>query len=441
MDIEFPEVFQPLFEPDWRFIVAWGGRDGCKSWSFARALISLAHTRKLRILCTREFQTSIKDSVHRLLKDQIEALGLQGWFTITQKEIIGRTCGSEFLFKGLHNNYLEIKSTEGINICWVEEAQKVSHESWNVLIPTIRKQGSMIWVSFNPQEETDDTYSRFIPRCVTCRKVFDDSGVALEHHNDLPEHVMHLPPPDSKVFKTSYRDNPWTSQELTKAREHLKAIDPEGYAHVYEGDCMVISDAIIFKGRYVIHSFPLPDPLPRFYHGADFGFGPDPACLLRSYVTEEPEMVHPTNPSIKLPAGKHLWVDEESYGWGIEQDDLPKLYNQIPTAKRWPIKADSSRPETISHVKGKAFMISAAKKWQGSVEDGIHYLKQFVLIHVHERCKHFSTECRMYRFKVDRVTGQVLPIIIDAWNHGWDALRYSFDGMIHRRDLESWKNL
>lgn len=445
--LELPEAYQPLFE-DWRYTVFWGGRDSAKSHSIARALVSEAHSSTVRILCTREYQASIKDSVHRLLQDVIASLGLTAWFDITDRSIRHILTKSEFIFKGLHNNYAEIKSTEGIDRCWVEEAQKVSHDSWVVLIHTIRKPGSRIIISFNPLEETDATYVRFVPRCETCRKAFEDNELAEEHHRKLPEHVVKLPPPRSRVIKTSWRDNPWTSAEMEAEREYLRKVDPDGYAQVYEGECTVLSDAIIFKGKYYIHEWTTPnDPAPVFRHGADFGYGPAaPATLMRCYITDEPAMQHPDGSGKWLPAGKHLWIDHEAYGWGVEQDDLPNLYNSIETASGgWPIKGDASRPETISHVKSKGFSISAATKWQGSIEDGIFWLKQFVLIHVHERCKNFQIECRMYRYKVDRNqidpktnSPVVLPIIIDAWNHGWDAIRYAFDGMITSRAKGSW---
>lgn len=438
IDLQLPEVLEPVFYDD-RYTVFWGGRDGTKTWGIARALVGMAHNTKERILCTREFQASIKDSVHKVISDQIELLGLTQWFEITDKEIRGLARGSEFIFKGLHNNYLEIKGTEGVTRCWVEEAQKVSRGSWTVLIPTVfRNKGSRILVSFNPQEENDDTYRRFVPVCEICLKVFEDSDIAYDHHKEFPDHAMRLPPPGARVIKTSWRDNVWTSPEIEAEREHLKRVDPEGYAHVYEGECMTISEAVIFKGKYYVHEFDTPwDPPPRFFHGGDFGFASSPACLIRSYVTDEPAMPDPRDSSRQLPAGKHLWVDQEAYGYGVEQDDLPTLYEQIPTSRGWPIKADAARPETISHVKGKGFNISAAEKWKGSIEDGIHFLKQFVIIHIHSRCKNMEVEARMYRHKVDKNqidprTNQplVLPIIIDAWNHGWDSLRYAFDGYI-----------
>ena len=157
---EFPEKLSILFDKA-RYKVLYGGRGGAKSWGVARALLILGCKSTLRILCAREFQTSIKDSVHKLLSDQIYALGLESFYEITQNSIRGKN-GSEFAFVGLKNNVANIKSFEGVDICWVEEAQTVSKTSWNVLIPTIRKEQSEIWVTFNPELESDETYQRFV---------------------------------------------------------------------------------------------------------------------------------------------------------------------------------------------------------------------------------------------------------------------------------------
>lgn len=460
LDIELADSFESLYLPN-RLKVRYGGRDGAKSWQVARILISMAHAgiqtacsvcsegseqseqcddpkccagtviRPHLILCARELQASIKDSVHRLLEDQINNMGLRKWFNITQTSIVSKATGSEFIFKGLRHNANEIKSTEGITICWVEEAQLVSRDSWDFLIPTIRTgkgtratygtegagwNGAEIWVTFNPVEETDATYVL----CVT--EPFEDGA---------------------DVKKVSYRENPWYSKTLEAYRMKMKQLDPDAYAHIWEGECRVISEAVIFKGKYIVEDFVTPtDPVPEFKHGADFGFAADPAALIRAYATQEKEWPNPWVPGAKLPAGEHLWVDEEAFGYGVEQDDLPALYNMIKTSKKWPIKADSSRPETISHVRRKAFAISAAKKWDGSVDDGIYHLRQYVLIHVHPRCKNFAIECRMYRWKVDKNTKAILPIPVDAFNHGWDALRYALDGIIQNRGAsEVWKNL
>jgi len=204
---EFPEKLQCLFVPK-RYKVLYGGRGGSKSWGIARALLVMAASRQLRVLCAREFQNSIAESVHQLLKQQIEALGLSSFYDVQQTKIIGKN-GSEFVFAGLRNNINSLKSFEGVDIVWVEEAVNVSKRSWDILIPTIRKEGSEIWISFNPELETDETYARFIKH----------------------------PQPESMVVEVSWRDNPWFPEVLRREMETLKARDPDTWLHVWEGQC------------------------------------------------------------------------------------------------------------------------------------------------------------------------------------------------------------
>ncbi|WCM21372.1 PBSX family phage terminase large subunit [Paraburkholderia bryophila] len=379
------EKFAPLLKPA-RYKVFYGGRGGAKSWIIARVLIRLAAQNKLRILCARQFQTSIADSVHRLLCDQIEAMGLSNQFDITDKSIVSLT-GSEFLFKGLEKSIREIKSTEGIDICWVEEAQAVTKDNWEILIPTIRKEGSEIWVSFNPDEEDASTYQRF---------------------------VVH-PPPDAFVVKVGWEDNPWFPSTLEKERQHMLAVDPEAYEHVWGGSPRKISEAIIFNKRVTFETFETPEGV-RFHYGADWGFAADPTALVRSFIQDE-----------------CLFIDQEAFGYGVEIDETPALFRSVPNCELWPIKADGARPETISYMRRHGFNISAAEKWPGSVEDGVAHLKGFKRIVVHERCKHIAQEFRLYSYKVDKQSGDILPIIVDKHNHGIDALRYSLDGYIQRR--------
>jgi phage terminase large subunit len=407
------DIFRPLLEPH-RYKVLWGGRGGMKTWSVARALIQKAHMQKHRIACLRELQTSIKDSVHQTLKDQIEMLRMGPYFDVTEKAIRSKRTKTEFLFKGLRTNIGEIKSTEGITIAWVEEANLVSKRSWETLVPTVRAPGSEIWITFNPEQEEDPTYQNF---------------------------VLH-PPADAWVRKVGWEDNPWFPDTLNKERLSMLERDPDGYEHVWGGSCRTITDAMIFRNRYVIDSWETPtDPPPaRFFHGADWGFANDPTALIRYYTTEEPAMVLANGR--KIPAGDHLWIDQEAVGYGVELEDIPDLFDQIPTSRVWPIKADCSRPETISFVGRKGFDITPAEKWDGCVEDGIAHLKGFRLIHIHQRCTHTGREARLYRFKVDRVTQQVLPIIVDANNHCFDAIRYGLDGYIQRRGVDAvWARL
>ena len=383
VDFSIPRALDPIRRPA-RYKVMYGGRGGGKSFTVASWLVLLGVQKPLRILCTREYQVSIRDSVHRLLADRIEALGLTPFYNVTQTSIKGLN-GTEFTFKGLHFNAQEIKSFEGADLCWVEEAQAVSAESWDVLIPTIRKAGSEIWLTFNPLSLDDATWVRFVKN----------------------------PPPGAWVQKVLYSDNPWFKEtEMESERVHLLKIDPELYKHVWLGEPRTISDAQVFKGRYLIQEFDTPKEA-RFFHGADWGFANDPTVLVRSFIRENV-----------------LYIDREAYGVGVELDETPQLFDSIETARTWPIKADCARPETISYMSRQGFRISPAKKWTGSVEDGLAVLKSFDKIIIHPRCVHAADEFFKYSYKVDRNNGDVLPIIIDAHNHIIDALRYSLDGYI-----------
>ena len=219
-EVEFPAKLTFLLNEKHRYKIIYGGRGGAKSWAAARALVIKAAQSKIRVLCAREVQNSIKDSVHKLLSDQINSMGLNAHFEI-QRDLIKGINGSEFLFKGLRMNVQEIKSTEGIDVCWVEEAQTVSKASWDVLIPTIRKDDSEIWISFNPELDTDVTYKRFVIN----------------------------PPVNAKVVKVNWQDNPWFPKELVAEKDDLKLRDPDSYLTVWEGNCRQVLDGAIYSNE------------------------------------------------------------------------------------------------------------------------------------------------------------------------------------------------
>ena len=216
LDLKLTEKFEPFLHPS-RYKVAYGGRGSGKSWSIAQLLVMQAFTQRKRVLCAREIQRSIEDSVIQLLADTIERMGLQAFFEVQKTQILGRN-GSRFFFAGLRSNVTKIKSFEGIDIVWVEEAESVTNQSWDTLIPTIRKQGSEIWVSFNPLDEFDATYQRFV---IT-------------------------PPPDAYVVKVNWSDNPWFPVELEKERVHLQATNPDLYEHVWEGNPFANKDGAYY---------------------------------------------------------------------------------------------------------------------------------------------------------------------------------------------------
>ena len=414
------EPFLDLLQPA-RYKVFYGGRGSGKSWAFARALIMIAVTSTKRILCCREYQSSIGESVHYVLVDQIYKMGLIAWFQITNNSIICPVTGSEFIFKGLRLHIHEIKSTEGVDICWIEEGQAVSTQSFNTLDPTIRKPGSEIWISYNPLNSNDTIHEMFVGHHMP------------EFDNDGNRYAI--------VKKVNWSDNPWFPADLEKLRlRHLNE-DQDIYAHIWEGETLQISDAMVFKGKWTCRAFKAPEGV-IFRFGADWGFATDPSVLIRCYEHDD-----------------CLWVDYEACGPQIELDELagffagsdnnasPRWHNDkswpgIPGAQAWPIKGDNSRPETISFLARFGLNITAAEKWPGSVEDGIAHLRAFKQIIIHPRCTNLLNEAFMYRYKIDRQSGLVLPVIVDAHNHSWDALRYSLDGYIQQRgEMGMWKLL
>lgn len=679
MTIELPEKLLFFLTDKKRYKVAYGGRGSAKSWTVARCLILNAIKSKVRILCTRQLQTSIKDSVHKLLCDSINDLKLNEYFNITRDSI---TCinGSEFIFKGLQNQTNEIKSMEGINFCWCEEAQSISEDSWQILIPTIRKEGSEIWITFNPDREEDATYQRFVKNT----------------------------PPDSIIELVNYYDNPWFPDVLRKEMEYCKEVDFGKYEHVWLGKTVIDTDAQIYHGKFEMLDFETPENT-TFYYGADWGF----ACLVgntlvqtdkgeipikdikigdkvltregykkvlfsqskgekevfaldcgygysiivtgdhriytkdgwkrvdelneyeticvtklnlmgkfikdirrvntlitsitrqeknigyiteiygntitgkflkamiftiltgmhltmnlktlcallkantqkfitkinsalflknlqrrtdiqkrigqkeeknhykqhkkdvenvksvekntpllmftknivhqiaekgqiaekvkknifvkfaentflhhltttekhalksvhikRQLLTEKEEvfditvengeffanglLVHNCDPTALIRCfikEQCLYIDYESGGIGVEFEELPALFDAIPDVRKYEIRSDSARPETISYMTRQGFKTTACPKWKGSVEDGIEYIRSFRRIYVHPRCKHTYEEFKFYSYKQDKNTGDILPIVLDKDNHYLDALRYALNPYIQK---------
>jgi phage terminase large subunit len=430
-NVDFPRKMQPLFRPK-RYKIIPGGRGGAKSWSIARALLLICAKKKTRVLCGRETQVSITESVHKLLKDQIDALGLKSIYDVQKTVIRCRRTGSDFIFVGIKNDPDKLKSTEGVDICWVEEAHKVSEESWKILIPTIRKDGSEIWISFNPDQETDPTSKRFLLN----------------------------PPIDSVTIEANWQDNPWFPETLRKEKDYDYRVDPESAAHVWGGKFRKGSQAQIFGPRkypdgttqpvYVVEEFTpfikaqdgktdiLKPGWTGPYFGGDWGFSPDPITLVKCWLDRT-----------------KVYVEREAYAVAIEVPEIAALYASIPGANDHVIRADNARPELISYMANVCsvcgvhadahqnqkhsfvpYNIIPAEKWPGSVEDGIGWLRGHEQIVIHPRCLHTEEEARLYRKKTDPITGDVLPIIIDKHNHCWDSIRYAFQPMIKTPESE-----
>jgi phage terminase large subunit len=390
VNIEIPEKLQFLFEPK-RYKVVYSGRGAGKSWSFARVLLIKAMEKPLRVLCTRELQKSIRESVHKILSKQIKMLGLGNFFEIQRTVITGRN-GSEFIFDGLSGNINAIQSYEGINVCWVEEAQSISELSWEILIPTIREEGSEIWVSFNPNQKDDPTYKMFVAN----------------------------PPPkdEATVARISWRDNKWFPEALRRHRKYLFSVDPETAAHVYEGETIQRSAAQVYKDKWVVEAFTPGEDWAGPYQGADWG-AVHPTTLIRSWVYDDT-----------------LWIEYEVYCLGIDLDSLPDKFDKIPKARQYTTRADSARPETIRYMNNHGYpLIIAAQKWPGSVEDGIAHIRSYKRIVVHPRCEHTIDELRLYSYKVVQKTGDVLPDIVKLHDDCLDAVRYALAPLIKSQEF------
>lgn len=378
---ETAKWFVPFLKPA-RYKGAYGGRGSGKSHAIAQYIVIRCASEKTDVVCLREVQKSLKQSVKKLIEGKIDALGLGELFEV-QHDRIKTPFGGMIIFEGLANHTAEsIKSLEGFDIAWFEEAQVATQRSLDLLRPTIRKPGSELLFSWNPR--------------------FEDDPIEQLLRGESP-------PPDSVVLEVNFEDNPWFPDVLREEMEYDKRRDPDKYAHIWLGHYVQNSEARVFH-NWTIEEFEAPsDAVHRL--GADWGFAVDPTVLIRCHID-----------------GRRLYIDYEAYEIGCEITDTPALFMTIPAAEKWPITADSARPETISYMKNNGFKkLYPAVKGPGSVEDGIEWLKSFDII-VHPRCRHTIDELTLYSYKTDPLTGKVLPILEDKDNHVIDALRYACEG-------------
>lgn len=382
---------KPLLEPR-RYKCLWGGRGSGKSTAAADALLIEGARRKCRVLCAREFQVSIKDSVHHLLKQRIEDLGLESLYSVQESQILGPR-GTQFIFKGLRHNISSIKSISGITHCWVEEAQTISQKSWNDLVPSIRARGSEIWVTFNPYQKTDPIYQAFIT---------SPGQLGGETY----------------IQRINWDLNPHFPPELNAERQAMQATDPDLYQHIWEGECLENSESQVLHSKWLVDEFTPGADWQGPYYGADWGFAADPTAAVKCWIH-----------------GSRIYVEHESYAHRLELDQTAKRWiADVPGIEAHVVRVDSSRPESISHVSRRGIpRIIAVRKWPGSVEDGIAYLRSFEKIVIHPRCTNMATEARLYCYKQDKLSGDILPQVIDANNHLIDAVRYALSPMIQHR--------
>lgn len=381
LSIDTPAAFLPLLKPA-RYKGAHGGRGSGKSHFFAGLMIEENICDKLDNVCLREVQKDLKFSVKKLLESKIADMNAGYYFDI-QERMIKTKRGGCIIFEGMQNHTADsIKSLESFDRAWFEEAHKASDRSLTILRPTIRKPGSQLWMSWNPENPTDPV------------------DVLLRGES---------PPPDSVVIKTTYRDNPFLSREMQAELAYDRKRDPEKFAWVWEGEYLRNSEARIFKNWRVDEFEIAPDWILR--QGADWGFSVDPSVLVQCAIV-----------------GRTLYVTHEAYQVGAEVDFLPDLFRTVPDAERWPTTADSSRPETISYMQRHGFKrMLRAVKGARSLEEGIAFLQAFDIV-VHPRCQHTIQELTAYSYKIDPLTSAVLPVPQDKDNHVIDALRYACEG-------------
>lgn len=404
MALKLPDWGIHLIQHEKRLKVAKGGRGSAKSHTFARGLLVRAAEKKTRILCTREFQNSIRESVHQLLSDVINNPdnGLTG-FTILETEIRHEN-GSEFIFKGLARQIDSIKSTEGIDIVWIEEGQTISQKSLDILFPTIRKDGSEIWITYNPDLDTDPVHK-----------------IALSGRDDMT------------VYTVNWNNNPFISPVLIKEKDEAYRDNPNKARNIWGGETRRNSDQQVFK-KWRVLPFEVDDRFGPAYQGLDFGFSQDPMAFTRMYIHEEEKRIYFRYAIAKV---------------GILPSSMKSFLELVPDVKRIQTIADNARPELIKELKEQGFNIISCTKYKGSVEDGVQWMQDYELI-VHPDCLKadyankdekytIDEEFSRYSFKVDKRTGLITTDLEDKNNHYSDASRYGLEKFITKK--KGWAGL
>jgi phage terminase large subunit len=391
VNVDFPEKLQPIFQPN-RTKVAHGGRGSAKSWGFARALLIQAAQTPLRVLCAREVQKSIKDSVHRLLSDQIQAMGLGGIYEVLDTEIRGKN-GSLFLFAGLATHTVEsIKSYEGVDRCWIEEAQSVTKRSWDVLTPTIRKDGSEIWVTLNPDMETDETYQRFVA--------------------NAPEGAF--------VVQMNWRDNPWFPAVLEQERQETMRRDPDNYQNIWEGVPRRVSEGAIY--RYEIERLyeenrvrPVPyDPLLKVHTVWDLGWNDAMTIGFWQRSGAEVRCIDYIEDSHHTLDWYVAQIEKRPYRWGTDF---------IPHDGRARNTQTGKSTEEALNAMGRRVTVLPAE----NIEEGIKSARMmFPRVYFDKDKTSRLLEClKRYRRSINEKTREPGAPLHDEFSHGADCFRYA----------------
>lgn len=397
VEIKTPRWAVPLLAPK-RFKGAKGGRSGGKSHFFAEAVVeALIFNKDFQCVCIREVQKSIKFSVKKLIVSKIKSLGVAHMFDVQQTEIRRRGGEGLIIFQGMQDHTADsIKSLEGFDLAWIEEANKLSARSLELLLPTIRKAGSEIWASWNPDQPTDPIDKLF---------------------------ASELDPGTFTLVTCNYTDNPFNSAEVHAEAERHRRNNPDTFDHVWLGAYNKIAHSQVMRGKWREAEFEVQSAWDAPLFGADWGFADDPTTLLQCYVV-----------------GRKLYIFKESYRQALELDDIADTWRkEVPAVKRYTVRADNSRPETISHVRKHDINVIPCDKWPGSVQDGIEHLRSYDEIVIHSQCVKTLQEARLYRYKTDKRTGDILPEIVDKDNHCWDAIRYALGPLIRAPKLEIYE--
>jgi phage terminase large subunit len=389
--IEFPRKLQPLFSAK-RYKVMHGGRGGAKSWGVARALIVMAAQEPLRVLCAREVQKSMRDSVHRLLKDQIAAMGYGHFFEVLDNEIRGKN-GSLFLFAGLASHTVDsIKSFEGVDRVWIEEGHGVSKKSWDTLIPTIRKPGSEIWVTLNPDMDTDDTYQRFIA----------------------------APSDDTWLCEINWRDNPWFPDVLDQERLKAQRTDPESYEHIWEGKPRRVAEGAIYRheidalftdGRVMPVTY---DPLLPVHTVWDLGWNDSMTITFVQRGPQDVRILDYIEDSHRTLDWYVAQIEKRPYRWGTDYLPHDGRTRNFQTGK--------STEEQLRAMGRRSVVVLA----QTSIEEGIKAARLLFPRCYFDKLKTVRlVEClKRYRRDIHTKTNEPTTPLHDEYSHGADNFRY-----------------
>lgn len=392
--IQLPPKIVPVFAPprgSYQYRNLHGGRGSGKSFNAAKMAAVWGYAEPLRILCTREFQVSISESFHAELKAAIASEPwLEAHYDVGVDYLKGVN-GTQFIFRGLRRNSQSVKSLAKIDLTIVEEAEDVPEASWLALEATVfRQEKSELWALWNPRQQGSPVDKRF----------------------------RQSPPANAITREINWQDNPFfpPGLDILRRREQER-LDPATYHHVWEGGYLVNSDAQVLAGKWRVAEFEVSNSWDGPYQGGDFGYAQDPAAAVRCYIH-----------------GDTLYVSHEAGGRAWELDAIgQRVSDAIEDFAKYVSRWDSASPGSISILTRSGLpRAQGAPKWQGSVDDGIRFLRSFREIVIHPRCAQTINEARLYSYKVDRLTGDVLPILVDANNHYIDAIRYAVSPMIKR---------